>query len=57
MTTVKFYKIEMRIIYTYLWDRNLTTALKIVLWYFSGICFEISEIHANVLIADDQKKL
>ena len=47
----------MRIIYTYLWDRNLTTALKKVLWYFSGICFEIFEMHANVLMAHDKKKL
>ena len=57
MTAVKFYKIEMRIIYIYLWDRNLKTALMKVLWHFSGICFEISEMHTNVLITNDQKKL
>jgi len=40
-TAVKFYKIEMRVIYNYLWARNFTTALMKLLWCFSGICFEI----------------
>ena len=57
MAAVQFYKIEMRIIYSYLWVRNLTTALMKVLWHFSGICFEISEIHTNVLITHDKKKV
>jgi hypothetical protein len=56
MTALKFYKIEMRIIYTYLWDRNLKLnhAIK-VSRNFSAICFEISEMHTNVVTTQGKK--